>query len=96
MTFIERDRLGSQGDAMKTCVKAELQVPSESLLAWIRERFPELPDDVQIQSVWASSYGSPPKTVKIVVEHTHVDDTVVVVKNEGPVHGPGEKTDGTE
>ena len=84
---------------MKTCVKAELQVPSESLLAWIRERFPELPDDAQIQSVWASSYGSPPKTVKIVIEHSHVDTdaTVVVVhddvEEDAPVENP---TDGTE
>jgi hypoxanthine-guanine phosphoribosyltransferase len=83
---------------MKTCVKAELQVPSESLLAWIRERFPELPDDAQIQSVWASSYGSPPKTVKIVIEHTHVDsnkEVVVVddmVDEAAPVENP---TDGT-
>ncbi len=80
---------------MKTCVKAELKVPSESILAWLRERFPELPDDVQIQSIWASSYGSPPKTVKIVVEHSHVDtnpDPEVVVVEAAPVESP---TDGT-
>lgn len=68
---------------MKTCVKAELQVPGESILAWIRERFPELPDDVQIQSIFANSYGAPPKEVKITVEHTHVDtDAEVIVVEE--------------
>ena len=80
---------------MKTCVKAELQVPGESILAWIRERFPELPDDVQLSSIWANSYGSPPKVVKIVVEHTHLDDAVVVVddvEEDAPVEHP---TDGT-
>ena len=81
---------------MKTCVKAELQVPSESILAWIRERFPELPDDVQIQSIWANSYGAPPKTVKIVVEHSHLDDAVVVVDDVVEEGAPEEHpTDGT-
>jgi len=74
---------------MKTCVKAELQVPGESILAWIRERFPELPDDVQLSSIWANSYGKPPETVKIVVEHSHVDDEAkVIVEEAAPVENP--------
>lgn len=62
-----------KSEPMKSCTKAELQLPAETLLAWILKRFPELPSDTRIESIWASSIGGSLPTVKIVVEHTHVN-----------------------
>lgn len=55
---------------MNQCIKVELKVPSTSLVTWLREKFPELPEDTKLTST--SAYGG--TVVTITVEHTHEKD----------------------
>ena len=53
---------------MKTCKKSEIAVPAETVMAWIRERFPELPEDTVITDAFAAVVFD--HAVKFTLEHS--------------------------
>ena len=53
---------------MKTCKKSVIAIPLETVVAWLREKFPELPGDIVITDVYAAVAFE--HAVKFTLEHS--------------------------
>ena len=56
---------------MKTCKKSKLTIPNDIVVAWIRERFPELPADSVIKLAYVPIMGPDfPGGIDFTLEHS--------------------------